>query len=83
MVVLLVLDWKVGLAAKGTQSQQARSRARHGGDAGRLQAGGVRWQLNWGSVSGMGEVLRLELLLLQVDHKTDRQTPSGSEGKCQ
>lgn len=29
----------------------------------------------------MGEMLRLELLLLWADMETDRQTPSGSEGK--
>lgn len=38
MVVLLVLHWKVGLAAQGAERQQARSGARDGRDAGRLQA---------------------------------------------
>lgn len=80
VVVLLVLHWEVSLTAQGAQSQQARSSARHRGDAGRLQARGMRWQLDRGSVSSMGEVLRLELLLLQVDRET-RQTNRGRVGR--
>ena len=64
MVVLLILHWEVGLAAQGAQRQQARTGARHRGDAGRLQARGVRWHLDRRPVSSVGEVLRLELLLL-------------------
>lgn len=67
VVVLLILYRKVGLAAKGSERKQARSRARHRRDAGRLQAGRVRGQLDGRPVSGMGEVLRLQLLLLGVD----------------
>lgn len=79
-MVLLVLNRKVGLAAQGAQSQQARPGARHRGEAGRLQAGRVWWKLDWGTVSGMGEVLRLELLLLQVDGET-RQTDRDRVGR--
>ena len=63
VVVLLVLDGQVGLAAQRSQGQQARAGAGHGGEAGGLQAGGVRGQRHR-AVGGVGQVLRLELLLL-------------------
>jgi len=64
-VVLLILDGQVCLAAQRTERQQPRTAAGDGWDAGGLQAGGVRRQLDRGPMGGVGEVLRLELLLLQ------------------
>lgn len=65
VVVLLVLYSQVCLAAQGAERQQPRAAAGDGRDAGRLQARGVRRQLDRGPVGGVGEVLSLELLLLQ------------------
>lgn len=65
MMVLLVLNRQVGLAAQGSECQQPRAAPRHRGDPRRLEARWVGWQLDWGAVRGVGEVLRLELLLLQ------------------
>lgn len=64
MVVLLVFNGQMRLAAQGSEGEQTRPRARDWGDAGRLQARGVGGQLNRGSVGGVGQVLSLELLLL-------------------
>ena len=77
MVVLLVLDGEVGLAAQGSQGQQARAGARDGRDAWGLEARGVRGQLDRRAVSSVGEVLCLKLLLLQ----RHTQTLSGLVGK--
>lgn len=72
-MVLLILHWEVSLAAQRPERQQAGSRAGDRGDSRRLQTRGVGRQLNWRPVSSVGKVLRLELLLLQVDIDADRQ----------
>lgn len=64
MVVLLILYRQVGLAAQSTESQQPGAAPGHRGDPRWLEAGWVRWQLDRGPMRGVGEVLRLELLLL-------------------
>jgi len=65
VVVLLILDSEVCLAPQGAEGQQPRAAAGDRRDARRLEARGVRRQLDRGSVGGVGEVLGLELLLLQ------------------
>lgn len=65
MVVLLILHSQVGLASQGAKCQQPRAAACHWGNPRRLEARRVGWQLDRGTMRGMGEVLCLELLLLQ------------------
>lgn len=77
MVVLLIFDWQVCLAAQSPQRQQTWSWACDWRDAWGLQPRGVRGQLDRGSVGSMRKVLSLELLLLS----THTFTSSGSEGK--
>lgn len=69
VMVLLVFDGQVRLAAESAERQQPRAAPGDGGDPWRLQAGGVRWQLDRGPVSGVREVLCLELLLLQYNQR--------------
>lgn len=64
-MVLLVLDGEVSLAAQGTESQQPRAAAGHRRDSRRLEPRGMRRELDRGPMGGVGEVLGLELLLLQ------------------
>lgn len=77
MVVLLILDGQVCLAAQSSERQQTGPRAGDRRDAGGLQPRGVRGQLDRGSVGSMGKVLSLKLLLLS----THTFTSSGSDGK--
>ena len=65
VMVFLVLDSEVCLAPQGAESQQPRAAAGDRRDARRLETRGVRRQLDRGPVGGVGEVLGLELLLLQ------------------
>lgn len=65
VMVLLILDGEVCLAPQGTESQQPRAAASDRRDARWLEARGVRRQLDRGPMGGVGEVLGLELLLLQ------------------
>lgn len=65
VVVFLVLDGEVCLAPQGAESQQPRAAAGDRRDARRLETRGMRRQLDRGPVGGVGEVLGLELLLLQ------------------
>lgn len=54
MVVFLVFNGQVRLAAQGSKSEQTRPRARDRRDAGWLQARGVGGQLDRGSVGSVG-----------------------------
>lgn len=65
MMVFLILDGKVCLAPQGTERQQPRAAAGDRRDAWWLEARGMRRQLDRGPMGGVGEVLGLELLLLQ------------------
>lgn len=65
VMVFLILDGEVCLAPQGAESQQPRAAAGDRRDARRLEARGVRRELDRGPVGGVGEVLSLELLLLQ------------------